>query len=899
MAKTTARRWTLLYSFVAHEISSVAAGAFFGVLAAALLHFFLYDTAFRVFLKAHYSNDLKLLDDPRAYLTYCTFGAVALVAFMSIRIWSVSRRGLRSWFLGVTSGLRSLCFVFTFTIFGLHSISLSSRVIAELVAICAALCIASILHIRATDAREQAPTEKDVQVSTEVKSRAGSEVTESDDPIDTWEEDTLGRAALVESLAVKLLISKAPVIALFGDFGSGKTSILNLLRKHLTGKAIIVSFSTWLPGSQETLTSYLMADIASESQKQFIVPGLRRSTRRLANALGESVPLLKGLPQLFPPTTQKDDIDGLRESLVRLPRRVIVLLDELDRMEKDELNTLLKVVRGISSLPNLSFVCAAERKTLMETVRGNSDTESNTYFEKFFPVSMPVPKPDAHALQYAGIERLAKSFNARHWFNSQQEEERFRTQMAQIWERRIAPFCGTLRAIGLLANDVGMAAAPLLREVDSIDLVLVELLRRFQPSVYDLVARSGVVLTGGESIVRGGSYHSKEEIKREQDRFSQELKGLFEDQSELDRVRGVLGELFPTFAKAENLTWAERPKRKENQEEDNRIADPSMFPAFFRYELPSAIFSTVELENFVDKSKESQSRLERKHLLEEKLRSMEKGSLKKDDLFRKLSESAKTVELGVARAWVSAVLTLADDLTYDTFSAFGEAGHVLRMIINVAQRISLPERIHFLSECIIEATDDTIAVRVLNLLTNQQSDGYQGVSFAQLYPAFIKRMRTRYGRTVDAQSVDLTKSDRDSFNLWGFEDLSKHGLSFDPEDRAIQYDFWKRHIGNTKSRLIRAFNDYLMPLGIYEVDPQIVVVRRIDIETLRNLFKQLPDDPGMEAVPAKDVRRMQKFLDGKYQRGIGIDLASGEPDEPFEEVDVEPDGTSNVETTLD
>ena len=115
----------------------------------------------------------------------------------------------------------------------------------------------------------------------------GTQLSESDDPIESWAEDTLGRAALIDSLSVKLLISKAPVIALFGEFGSGKTSILNLLREHLQGKAIVVSFRTWLPGSQETLTSYLMADIANECQKHYMVPGLRKSAGRLANALSQ------------------------------------------------------------------------------------------------------------------------------------------------------------------------------------------------------------------------------------------------------------------------------------------------------------------------------------------------------------------------------------------------------------------------------------------------------------------------------------------------------------------------------------------------------------------------------------------------------------------------------------
>src|SRR3984893_11163588 len=117
-----------------------------------------------------------------------------------------------------------------------------------------------------------------------------------------------------------------------------------------------------------------------------MVPGLRKRAGRLANALAQSVPCLKGFPELFPAATQRDDIESLKFALMRLPKRVVVLLDELDRMERDELLPLLKVIRGIASLPNLSFICVVEPETLKEKVLPEkTPDEQNLYIEKFFP----------------------------------------------------------------------------------------------------------------------------------------------------------------------------------------------------------------------------------------------------------------------------------------------------------------------------------------------------------------------------------------------------------------------------------------------------------------------------------------------------------------------------------
>jgi hypothetical protein len=291
-----------------------------------------------------------------------------------------------------------------------------------------------VLYLAAKIRAERTVREEEFTVPSSIKSLAGSELSESDDPIQSWPQDALGRAALVDSLSVKIMIAKAPVLALSGAFGVGKTSILNLLREHIGDKAIIISFSTWLPGSQETLTSYLLADIASECKKRYVVPGLRQSALRLARALGQRVPVLSDYLKLLPSTTQKDDIENLKSALVRLPKRVVVLLDEIDRMEKEEIMTLLKVIRGIATLPNLSFVCAGSIDTMIKTV-----VKDDEYFEKFFPVIIPVPEPDSAALRRTGADRLFAAFESRAWFENNIEAEKFRKRIESVWDGRIAP----------------------------------------------------------------------------------------------------------------------------------------------------------------------------------------------------------------------------------------------------------------------------------------------------------------------------------------------------------------------------------------------------------------------------------------------------------------------------
>src|SRR5579863_1724300 len=76
-----------------------------------------------------------------------------------------------------------------------------------------------------------------------------------DSPISKSDEDILGRSSVVASVLRAVVNDRAPVIALTGTYGDGKTSVLNLLAKALEARKDVacVRFSTWLPMDEKTL----------------------------------------------------------------------------------------------------------------------------------------------------------------------------------------------------------------------------------------------------------------------------------------------------------------------------------------------------------------------------------------------------------------------------------------------------------------------------------------------------------------------------------------------------------------------------------------------------------------------------------------------------------------------
>jgi hypothetical protein len=260
---------------------------------------------------------------------------------------------------------------------------------------------------------------------------------------------------------------------------------------------------------------------------------------------------------------------------------------------------------------------------------------------------------------------------------------------------------------------------------------------------------------------------------------------------------------------------------------------------------------------------------------------LEKGSLKRDDFLRKLSDVAPKVSLPVGQAWVDAAMLEAKSLTYDRMVGFGEAGHIFRMVLRIAQALPMTKRLAFLEKCIVNATDDSMSFWLVTRLTSDENDFNLKLSFVDLYPSFIRRMRARYGREVDVEHVDITTGDGAAFNLWGMQLPPKYNVTADPEDRAIQYDFWHRYIGNSRLRLVQLFAGMFLPEGLIEGPTDPFVENKLDVATIRRLNDELPPGGVVTDYDKKAERKLQRFLRGDFKNGIGFENM----EEPIQEVE--------------
>ena len=172
-----------------------------------------------------------------------------------------------------------------------------------------------------------------------------------DDEIETEEEDILQNKGLAKDFAETVLASEAHaglVFGIDGPWGTGKTSFINLAERHwkAVGDSVIVfRFEPLRYAAEPDLSERFLRDLTATIQRQVYAPEFRPAASRYSRMVkGISLfgfrlsiePLSETIDELL------EDIDSVLKSI---RRRVIVVIDDLDRLDAKTVNNVLFAIR--------------------------------------------------------------------------------------------------------------------------------------------------------------------------------------------------------------------------------------------------------------------------------------------------------------------------------------------------------------------------------------------------------------------------------------------------------------------------------------------------------------------------------------------------------------------------
>jgi hypothetical protein len=432
---------------------------------------------------------------------------------------------------------------------------------------------------------------------------AGPGANDPDLPLPENGQDLLGRERLVNELIARIVLDQPPVIAVTGEYGDGKTSLLNLtvgeLKRTQGEKApIIVRFSPWLATDSNTLVLSLLESVIAEIRTELLIPGIGRDAARYARTLLGAVPRLDRLKEMFAERSQAERIGALANHISKTQRRVLVVLDDLDRMQPNELETVFKILRGTDKLSNVTFICAfdpAELQGILKASRPNQDPAK--FLEKFFPTEVRIPRADPAEFQAIVSKRLSALVAYYDPSLSGDADKRFE----ELWDDGADRYLTNLRRVKLFINRLGQSLQQIAGEVNVFDFITLELIREVKPMLYEEIYRQRGDFWDRDlafEIAYKGPFVADEKMAREERaKYYDTLKGSIDSSQRF--VLDLLARLFPKFAEYHHGRRGTTKSMASSEAEKSRhIFHPRCFRQYFSLSVPTELFSQSEFSAF-------------------------------------------------------------------------------------------------------------------------------------------------------------------------------------------------------------------------------------------------------------------------------------------------------------
>jgi predicted KAP-like P-loop ATPase len=398
-----------------------------------------------------------------------------------------------------------------------------------------------------------------------------------------WQEDRLGFKPFCERLSKVILALRVPngyVVGLHGEWGSGKSTALNFVKAFLVkhnqecadekAKLVLVDFRPWIvSGHQDLIAVFFKVMTESLGARS---NWLKRQRNRLMRALkigGD--PLIEavatvavtvdpsgGVASTAVGTIAKKSLggmvdkfladpslqlayEGLRKQLSESGKNFLVTIDDLDRLQDEEILSIMRMVKTVGRLPNVIYLLVYDRAIVWKALDGDVEKVGPRFAEKIVQQEIELPRPSKDALLSMLDEEI--SFLSKHIPDSLRWEYIVRDGVRR-WIRNP-------RDLLRLANAVKFSWPALHGEIDPADLLAMEGLRLFDAEAFTWVRRSRDFLFSEGSFMMSTKETEAAEAQRLKDSLPEETR---------EPLMNLLKVLFPLSIKAfagENATSGE------------------------------------------------------------------------------------------------------------------------------------------------------------------------------------------------------------------------------------------------------------------------------------------------------------------------------------------------------
>ena len=433
-----------------------------------------------------------------------------------------------------------------------------------------------------------------------LKPSAKLEMLSADKPLVDPGRDRFGYATFAKHIADSLLRmtpAEGLTIAIYGPWGSGKSTLLNFVEHYIKGAKttlgpVIMRFNPWWFSGQEDLTRRFFDQLQMAlGNKRVFGINLRKQIADFADLVSEApLPYAAGGKAVSKMVRPREvDVTKLRQNieneLTKNSRRIIVIIDDIDRLSSEEIRQLFKVVKAVADFANITYLLAFDKDVAIAALEKVQDSKGEEYLEKIIQVPFELPPPEKESLRNLFFEEL-------NWVMEGTPEGLFdHIHWANVFWEGLDCYFNTPRDVTRLINSMRVTYPAVKGEVNFVDYVAIETLRVFSPKIYDLIRHNPDRFAGVNS--EGLSNQNLEGLKSFHDLWLDRT-----PPSEKDSLKKLLLRLFPRL----HSVWANSHYghdwlsawRKKAQ-----ICSPEILPVYFHLAVPEGDISLEEMRSII------------------------------------------------------------------------------------------------------------------------------------------------------------------------------------------------------------------------------------------------------------------------------------------------------------
>lgn len=444
----------------------------------------------------------------------------------------------------------------------------------------------------------------------------------ADVPLTNPGDDKLGRDALCKALAEmieRFSADESITIGLFGPWGCGKSSMLSLIQYHLehdnnARSSRVIRFNPWQIVDREQLQIAFFNQLRLSILAGSSFGGARTFWDKLLTKFGKvpanispderklenwlvSYALAAGIYSIIPLAggiigtfillfrlvtlmlrrrfAAQRDVEELHErinnSLRRLPYRLVVLIDDIDRLAADEIRLVFQLIKSVANFKNVTYILALDWDVVDHALRKLQGSSGVDYLGKICQITCDVPEVGSEYLdQFVadGVNEILSDLD-------HSDNKRFEAVFLSTGSQLLT----TIRDANRVLNAYQLNWAVLRKEVNELDLLGLTILQTLEPSVYNFVRGHRDLLC--RSALRIPK-EDKEADQKDIDEFEQFIQTI--SSRKRPAVTNLIFALFPRF---EDL-YTKRDHSAgdiDSWSENLRLCAPDRFVTYFRHGL--------------------------------------------------------------------------------------------------------------------------------------------------------------------------------------------------------------------------------------------------------------------------------------------------------------------------